>query len=236
MHSDIELLPFGDRGASPQDIEEYARACVAADRQRHCREAGTLLALIPSTAAEIRQFIDSDFNSLTYGQDDHEPSDDDIYSVRADDLLSSFLVLLEQVNFSLSPASRDTYTESLANPPEDWPFWCTEGAGKVLTLLSVSQDASQEPGCDRVRDRLAQAIYQSFSGASDHKITADMAAHFGAKGSPHSEEERLLFEAYMKAHCWRVGEWDDKGFYSELLTRMLFGVWRDHAAMARRIR
>lgn len=55
----------------------------------------------------------------------------------------------------------------------------------------------------------------------------------GAKGSPHSEQERALFEAYMRGHCWQFGEWDAKlGCYSDMGTRMLFGVWRDRAALA----
>lgn len=55
----------------------------------------------------------------------------------------------------------------------------------------------------------------------------------GAKGSPHSEDERRLFEAYMRGHCWQAGEWDAKlGCYADMHTRMLFGVWRDRAALA----
>lgn len=55
----------------------------------------------------------------------------------------------------------------------------------------------------------------------------------GAKGSPHSEQERALFEAYMRGHCWQAGEWDAKlGCYADVHTRMLFGVWRDRAALA----
>lgn len=61
-------------------------------------------------------------------------------------------------------------------------------------------------------------------------ITEEQAYQMGATGSPHDEHERLCFEAYMRGHCWSYGEWDGKS-YGDVGTRMLFGVWRDRAAI-----
>lgn len=64
-------------------------------------------------------------------------------------------------------------------------------------------------------------------------LTKEDAYNMGAKGSPHNDYERQLFEEYLRGHCWHCGEWlADKGYYEDMLTRMLFGVWRDRAALA----
>lgn len=44
----------------------------------------------PQTAAEVRDFIGSNFNSLRYGRKDELPCDEDAYSLTAHDLLSAF--------------------------------------------------------------------------------------------------------------------------------------------------
>lgn len=68
----------------------------------------------------------------------------------------------------------------------------------------------------------------------------------GAKGAAPTEAERLLFEAWMRGHCWAVvGEWDGKTYLTEsekvsyrwtdphaMSTRMLWAAWRDRAALA----
>jgi hypothetical protein len=64
-------------------------------------------------------------------------------------------------------------------------------------------------------------------------VTIEAAQRMGEHGAPHNEAERLLFEAYMKGHCWAVGTWlPDKGHYDDMMSRMLFAVWRDRAALA----
>lgn len=62
---------------------------------------------------------------------------------------------------------------------------------------------------------------------------AEVAAYrLGAVGAPHNETERLLFEAYLKGHCWACGDWDAaKGYYTDQSTRIMFALWRDRAAL-----
>jgi hypothetical protein len=63
-------------------------------------------------------------------------------------------------------------------------------------------------------------------------LTIEAAEKMGKTGAPHSEPERLLFEAYMRGHCWHVEPWDAvRGCYGDVQTRMLFGVWRDRAVL-----
>lgn len=70
------------------------------------------------------------------------------------------------------------------------------------------------------------------------------AAHkIGAKGGPVSEEDRLLFEEWMRGHCWAIaGEWNGSTYvaadengkvvnHHAMLTRQLWAAWRDRAAL-----
>jgi len=71
-----------------------------------------------------------------------------------------------------------------------------------------------------------------------------LAESIGHVGSAPTEDERLLFEAWMRGHCWKVsGEWDGKQYRhaSEhagdvhpptMMTRQLFAAWRDRGALA----
>jgi hypothetical protein len=64
-------------------------------------------------------------------------------------------------------------------------------------------------------------------------LTVEAAEQMGAEGAPHSEPERALFEAYMRGHCWGVGEWNaEKGHYGDIWSRTHFAVWRDRAALS----
>lgn len=78
-----------------------------------------------------------------------------------------------------------------------------------------------------------------------HELTTEDAAYqMGATGADPSEHERLLFEAWMRGHCWSVcGEWNGKTYvaaneggkhvdHSAMLTRQLWAAWRDRAALA----
>jgi hypothetical protein len=63
--------------------------------------------------------------------------------------------------------------------------------------------------------------------------TVEDAHVMGKHGAPHSERERELFEAYMRGHCWAVGEWNaEKCCYDDQSTRVLWAMWRDRAALA----
>jgi len=75
-------------------------------------------------------------------------------------------------------------------------------------------------------------------------ITTDQAYAMGANGAEPTEAERLLFESWMRGHCWMVhGDWDgatyvdrsEKSGYlhpGAMLTRQLWAAWRDRAALA----
>ncbi len=73
--------------------------------------------------------------------------------------------------------------------------------------------------------------------------TVEDARELGAKGAPPSENERLLFEAWMGGHCWAVaGEWNGTTYVAAsespsnfdpavMHTRGLWAAWRDRAAL-----
>lgn len=74
-------------------------------------------------------------------------------------------------------------------------------------------------------------------------VTPEQAHAIGAKGAPPNEEERLLFEAWMRGHCWALSAtWDGRGYRSDaeqggdvsppaMRTRQLWAAWRDRAAL-----
>lgn len=91
--------------------------CVQHDCEecRALRDAAQQVAW-PTNAAEIREFIGSNFNSR---EGDEEPSDNDKYSLTAHDLLSAFS---EWVDFVDMDALRARRTATLATSQEqrDW--------------------------------------------------------------------------------------------------------------------
>lgn len=80
--------------------------------------------------------------------------------------------------------------------------------------------------------------------AAQEAITEHAAYQMGATGADPTEFERLLFEAWMRGHCWKVvGEWDGRTYIASgerggqvdrgaMLTRQLWAAWRDRAALA----
>ncbi len=76
-------------------------------------------------------------------------------------------------------------------------------------------------------------------------ITIEDAQAMGQKGAPPTESERLLFEAYMRGHCWYYTDtWMGTGYQDRLeyleeqtldplamQTRQLWAVWRDRAGL-----
>jgi hypothetical protein len=73
--------------------------------------------------------------------------------------------------------------------------------------------------------------------------TEHQAYELGAKGAPATEREHLLFEAWMRGHCWALcAEWDGNSYRSHaeqggevdpraMATRRLWAAWRDRAAL-----
>ena len=74
--------------------------------------------------------------------------------------------------------------------------------------------------------------------------TVENAYEMGAKGADPTESERLLFEAWMRGHCWSLSShWDGQQYVSDdelnggfsahaMGTRRLWAAWRDRAALS----
>lgn len=70
------------------------------------------------------------------------------------------------------------------------------------------------------------------------------ALRLGREGAPPTEAERLLFEEWMRGHCWALcATWNGTQYVHEaeaggdlyppaMNTRQLFAAWRDRAALA----
>lgn len=51
-------------------------------------------------------------------------------------------------------------------------------------------------------------------------------------GLPNDADERARFEAYMRGHCWDVGEYEEYlDCYDTVEVRRLYGVWRDRGSL-----
>ena len=71
--------------------------------------------------------------------------------------------------------------------------------------------------------------------------TQEAAHAMGAKGGEYDEAERLVFEAWMRGHCWSMGgiQWNGSEYSAprgvvdgwEIGIRMLWAAWRDRAAL-----
>ncbi len=93
------------------------------------------------------------------------------------------------------------------------------------------------------------AIQKYIDSQPDHfagvrnMVTLEQAHDMGANGAQPTEEERLLFEAWMRGHCWALSAtWDGRGYRSDaeqggdvsppaMRTRQLWAAWRDRAAL-----
>lgn len=74
-------------------------------------------------------------------------------------------------------------------------------------------------------------------------ITIEAAQRMGETGGEPTEAERLLFEAWMRGHCWKVsGRWNGTTYVNAkesssfvdgdtMFTRSLWAAWRDRAAL-----
>lgn len=115
--------------------------------------------------------------------------------------------------------------------------------GGEKTSISQSRPVGQqwEQICELVRCVIRERYISP--PAQRKPLTDEQAYEIGAKGGEPSEAERLLFEAWMRGHCWAViGEWDGKtyvhahessGFVhgGAMTTRQLWAAWRDRAAL-----
>jgi len=108
----------------------------------------------------------------------------------------------------------------------------------------VSAELAYKSGHRDARHAAAELAAASEQPAAQEPITEHDAYQIGAKGAEPTECERLLFEAWMRGHCWKVcGEWDGKTYvsasedgmhvdHSAMLTRQLWAAWRDRAALS----
>jgi len=126
-----------------------------------------------------------------------------------------------------------------SDEPLGW-VWerCYSNGGYTRKFCALESEA-RELATDGEALSHPDQVYPFFGrahGADDAQpvaITEAMAEEMGAGDSPHSEPERLLFEAYSKGHCWAVGEWNGR-YYVDMSDRILFAYWRDRAALAAR--
>lgn len=90
-----------------------------------------------------------------------------------------------------------------------------------------------------------QAYVSEQHPPTQQPLTDEQAYDMGVKGGAPTEHERLLFEAWMRGHCWKVqGDWDGKTYVHStekgaknvhtgaMHTRCLWAAWRDRAALA----
>ena len=101
----------------------------------------------------------------------------------------------------------------------------------LAELSVVAQVAAIVAQNTILRERVA--VLESISPGVARALTVDDAYQLGTKGAPHSETERMLFESYLRGHCWQVGTWDVKNNgYTDMDTRRLFAMWRDRASLS----
>ncbi|SEJ56833.1 hypothetical protein SAMN05216201_11120 [Pseudomonas linyingensis] len=110
---------------------------------------------------------------------------------------------------------------------------------QIAALLDV-------PTVERVAKQLNDLLpgRDTPAPAAQEAITEHAAHQMGATGAEPTEAERLLFEAWMRGHCWAVvGEWDGRTYtavsergglvdLAAMRTRQLWAAWRDRAALA----
>jgi hypothetical protein len=95
----------------------------------------------------------------------------------------------------------------------------------------------------KARIAAIEALTATARTVTKDSVSIAAAEKMGATGAKPTEEERQLFEAWMKGHCWAVcGKFDGKTYsgsdvYDDLHpyvmhTRGLWAAWRDRAALA----
>jgi len=120
----------------------------------------------------------------------------------------------------------------------------------IYTEIAKLRETTQ-PKSEPAHDDLTIAYMSGFHDGKKAKakpvqepLTVESAHAMGAKGATPTEAERLLFEAWMRGHCWAVdGDWNGSqyvhanektGFVhgGAMNTRSLWAAWRDRAALA----
>lgn len=147
--------------------------------------------------------------------------------------------------------------------PGDDVAWCEARAAEALPTVRAALASAAQPALTvtarydlspaaiegAIRDKLIEMGWTppgvaAPKAAPAQTITEQDAYDMGAKGAPATEAERLLFEAWMRGHCWGLGAtWNGKEYRSDcehpgyvdpiaMGTRRLWAAWRDRAALA----
>jgi len=92
-------------------------------------------------------------------------------------------------------------------------------------------------------DKISSIKMEIKTAIEEPSVSIQAAHEMGVKGANPTDRERLLFESWMKGHCWDFGcEWDgsmyrnypdsnDWNAHHAMRTRELWVVWRDCAAL-----
>jgi hypothetical protein len=113
----------------------------------------------------------------------------------------------------------------------------------TITTIEKMLEALESSRFTKVTEALeaGRALLEELKG--QEPSTEQQAYDMGANGGEPTEDERLLFEAWMRGHCWAViGKWDGKTYVHEqeangfinasaMHTRCLWAAWRDRAAL-----
>lgn len=115
---------------------------------------------------------------------------------------------------------------------------------RISKLSQLRADYAAAKVSITARENDIALLQKQLDAKSGFPITAEAAYQMGAKGAAPTEAQRLLFEEYMRGHCWAVsGIWDGTTYVdpNESIhwidpharsTRMLWAIWRDCAALA----
>lgn len=139
----------------------------------------------------------------------------------------------------------DTLERALAAPsaapvqPVAWIRYCSDGCIEGPILHASMEEVRKQSGAWTP----LYAAPPSAAPATPKPLTEEAAYEMGAAGAPPTESERLLFEAWMRGHCWALcATWDGKQYRSDaeqggdvdpraMATRRIWAAWRDRAAL-----
>jgi len=120
-------------------------------------------------------------------------------------------------------------------------------ADRIKSLAAQPSEPKAEPAHDDLTIAYMSGFHDGKKAKAEpvqEPLTVESAHAMGAKGAAPTEAERLLFEAWMRGHCWALdGDWNGSqyvhahektGFVhgGAMNTRGLWAAWRDRAALA----